>query len=111
MAALPDAPAGKTLNPLAASRNLQAAAYVRTLLAVVVGCAAGILGLTGTAGFVAYGVQHVLGSLLLLALARWRPADYFPGASVAGTLLGGIGDNVLAFVLFWTLLFALVHIY
>lgn len=101
----------KPINPIAASRNMQAAAFIRTLLAVVVGCAVGIIGLTGTAGFVVYVAQHLIASAVVLQMAKWKPAEYFPQASILGTVLGSIGDNVLAFILFWTLAYALIHIY
>ena len=101
----------KPINPVAAARNFQAAAFLRTLIAVVVGCACGIIGMTGTTGFIAYGVQHLIASVILLQMASWKPSDYFPQSTIQGTLISGIGDNVLAFVLFWTLAYALVHIY
>lgn len=107
------AAAARPINPLAAARNLQAAAFVRTLVAVVVGAACGILGLTGAAGFAAYAVQHAVVAAVLLRAVAWRPAEYFHGQSpsVAGGVLAGAGDNVLSFLLLWTLAYALVHVY
>lgn len=103
---------GKPINQLAAARNIQLAAVVRTLLAVVTGSAVGILGLKGGPGFAVYAAQHLLVSAALLQRAKWRPADVFPGEpSVAGTVAGTALEQVLTYVLCWTLAYALVHIY
>jgi len=40
-----------------------------------------------------------------------RVDKYLPKATAQSFLLGGIGGEALAFVLYWTLMYALVHIY
>ena len=101
----------RAINAIAAARNAHAAAFVRTLLAVVIGAACGVLGVTGALGFAAYIAQHLLVGAVLLQVARWRPAEYFPSATLTGFVAGSLGDNVIAFLLFWTIAYALVHIY
>lgn len=104
--------ATKPMNPVAAARNMQAAAIVKTLVAVVSGAAVGILGLKGTSGFVVYAAQHIAVSLVLLHNAKWKPSEYFPGSpSASGFVAGSALDQVLTYVLMWTLSYALVHIY
>lgn len=101
----------RPINAVAAARNAYAAAFVRTLMAVVVGAACGVLGVTGAMGFAAYAAQHLVVSAVLLQVARWRPVDFFPNASLVGFACGSLGDDVIAFLLFWTMAYALVHIY
>ncbi len=36
---------------------------------------------------------------------------YFPQSKPVDFVLGGIGDNLVTFILFWTLAYALVYIY
>ena len=96
---------------MAVFRNTESANYVRTWAVVVVATAVGILGLTGLTGIGVYLLQHVLVGVALLQAMGWRPQAYFMNASAASFLAGGLADNILLYVLFWTLGFALVHIY
>ncbi len=104
-------PLGTPVNPGTAMRNLQGAAIARTLAAVLAGIAVGVLGITGSLGWGVYSLQHAVASLALLQLARWRPADVWPQSSVFDVVVGAATEQALSFVLFWTLAFALVHIY
>ena len=104
-------PLGTPVNPATAMRNLQAAAIARTLLAVLAGVAVGVLGVTGSAGWAVYALQHAAASLLLLQLARWRPADVWPQSSAFDVVVGAASEQALSYVLFWTISFALAHIY
>jgi hypothetical protein len=106
-------PAAPAPSPLAVMANLEAANHVRTWATIAFACAAGIAGLTGGAGFALYLLQHVVVAAALLQRSGWAPGRYFPGASVLGFAATGLGDlsNILTFILFWTLSFALVHIF
>jgi len=55
--------------------------------------------------FVSYGV---LSALMLLKMS-FRTGDYFP--SIWTFILDGVFQGGLSFVLFWTLLFNIVHVY
>mmetsp|Transcript_11433 Transcript_11433/g.18612 ORF Transcript_11433/g.18612 Transcript_11433/m.18612 type:complete len:114 (-) Transcript_11433:39-380(-) len=91
--------------------NVKAVAYVRTILTIAAGFAAGVLGLTGFKGFALYLVLYVSASLLMVAKMGDPVSKYIPKTGTASFLLGGIGGEGLAFVLYWTLSYALVHIY
>lgn len=100
-------------NPIAVMSNMATADYVRTWSIVASASAAGICGATGSTGFALYAAQHVVVALALLRLMKWRPSEFVPGASVLGFAMTGLADlpNVLTYVFFWTVLFAVVHIY
>ena len=102
-----------TPSPLAVAANAAKADYVRTWSVAAAGCAAGILGLTGTSGFALYAAQHVVAVLVLLRAMRWRPADYFPGTTTLGFAATGLVDlpALLTFIFFWLIAYALVHVY
>ena len=103
----------KPVSPVAVMSNTASADYVRTWSIVAAACAAGIIGVTGSAGFGIYAAQHVIVALALLQQMKWRPSEHFPAATVGSFVLTGLADmpNVLTFILFWTLAFAVVHIY
>ncbi|KAJ1929238.1 hypothetical protein IWQ60_001348 [Tieghemiomyces parasiticus] len=83
---------------------------IQTLSCAAAGCAAGILGLAGWAGFVLYTASwSTLAALLFLLKAQSQPTRYFPSA--AGIATHGIFSGLFTFVLFWTLAFNLVHVY
>ena len=126
-------------NPAAVLRNKRSVDRVHTILAIFIGLAAGILGLTGLRGFAAFAAA------LVVVAGAWPPAHvprwsaphlvpipmcaglcgavsvllvkmggdvttYFP-TSFFGFLFGGMFDHLMSFLLFWTLSYALVHIY
>ena len=113
VAAAAAAARAKPVSPLAVFANMESTNFVRTWAIVVSACAAGITGVTGGAGFALYAVQHALVVAALLWSMRWRPADYLPGMTTLSFVTTGLADlsNALTFVLFWTVAFALVHIY
>lgn len=93
----------------AAKSNARSLGTVRTVGAICAGCAAGVLGLTGLSGFGMYFGNHALGTLLLWV---WCGGDVkahmsYPGVVIHGELTSGISS----FILFWTLLYCVCHIY
>ena len=102
----------KLVNAEAVGSNVASMYYVRSWMAIVGGGACGVLGLTGLAGLVFYVALHVLTSLALLRAMRFDVSDFVPGSpSALSFALSGMGDQALSFILFWTLAFALVHMY
>ena len=102
----------KLVNAEAVGSNMAGMHYVRSWMAIVGGAACGVLGLTGLAGLGFYVALHVLTSLALLRAMRFDVAEYVPGGvSPASFAVAGMGDQALSFILFWTLAFALVHMY
>lgn len=76
------------------------------------GFAAGILGFTGLGGILFYLILYFATSLLILfGMKTTNVSKYLPKTSLFSFLHGGIMNEALAFVLYWTLMYALVHIY
>ena len=93
--------------------NMQVLIYVRTLMTMAAGFCAGTLGLTGMSGFVFFAAAYAVTSLALLAAKTGFSGveKYVPGSSAGNQIFSGLMGNALSFVLFWTLSYALVHIY
>ena len=91
------------VSPLAVARNTELCAWARTLMSVVAGLVAGILGITGAWGFVCYLGAHVLSSLGLLTQMRLDPAEFFQGSSPLSFVTSSLLDNLLLYVVFWAL--------
>ncbi|KAI5480611.1 hypothetical protein MNV49_000307 [Pseudohyphozyma bogoriensis] len=91
--------------------NAQSLYYVKSTSSSISGAVAGVLGLTNLSGFLFYLVSSVAVGIVFAALnCKGRPAAYFANKS-REVVLGGLLDNAFSFVLFWTLFYALVHIY
>ncbi|KAM0752675.1 hypothetical protein T439DRAFT_323289 [Meredithblackwellia eburnea MCA 4105] len=92
-------------------QNTQSLSYVKSTTASLSGALAGILGLTNLNGFIFYLITSLsVGVTFALANAGGRSGRYFVGG-VREVVGGGVLDNLFGFVLFWTLFYALVHIY
>jgi len=94
------------------TRNMKAIAYIRTVSTIAGGFAAGIFGLTGLKGFLFFAVHFLLTSLAVVTMKMGgRVPIYIPKTSFQSFLSDGMVGEALAFVLYWTLMYALVHIY
>ena len=65
---------------------------------------------TGLRGLLFFVGTYVLGSFALLTRMRCNPTDY-TSESLTKFVITGAPGYALSFVLFWTLAYALVHIY
>ena len=65
---------------------------------------------TGLRGLLFFVGTYVLGSVALLTRMRCNPVDY-TSESLTKFVITGAPGYALSFVLFWTLAYALVHIY
>ena len=65
---------------------------------------------TGLRGLLFFVGTYVLGSVALLTRMRCNPTDY-TSESLTKFVIAGAPGYALSFVLFWTLAYALVHIY
>jgi hypothetical protein len=83
---------------------------VRTLLTLVGGCCAGILGCTGFNGAILYVVMYVTIQLCILAAMGFDTHKY-TAKPMHSFLIEGVADYGLSYILFWTLFYALVYIY
>jgi hypothetical protein len=82
----------------------------RSLFSAISGSAAGILGLTGLSGFYFYIITSIIMSILLWTLkANGQPTRYF--RSTRQVIWDGVPGGLLSFVLFWTLLYGIIHVY
>lgn len=83
--------------------------YCQTSMSALSGCAAGIMGMTGLYGFVFYFICSLLLSLIILVYMGQNSSRYFISKKtiVTGTLWAGIQT----YLLFWTFLFGMVHVY
>lgn len=100
------------ISPQALQKNVENIAWARGVVALAGAAACGIIGLTGIWGFVLYIVQHVLISAVLLAGMKCKPQDYLsPAPSALTFVTGGVAENLVMWLLVWTLFFALCHLY
>ncbi|ELK03717.1 ER membrane protein complex subunit 6 [Pteropus alecto] len=83
--------------------------YCRTSVSALSGATAGILGLTGLYGFIFYLLASILLSLLLILKAGRRWNKYFKSRRPLFT--GGLIGGLFTYVLFWTFLYGMVHVY
>ena len=83
--------------------------YCQTSMSALSGCAAGIIGLTGLYGFLFYFICSLFLSLVMLAYLGSNVKKYFLSKQtiITGTLWSGIQT----YLLFWTFLFGMVHVY
>lgn len=100
---------GEVYNELAIRNNCDIVEYCRTALSIVAGCTAGILGLTGFNGFGFYILASLLmtGMLLVKAGSQWR--RYF--LSRRSLWWDGLLGGIFTYILFWTFLYGMVHVY
>lgn len=110
-----------TYSPAAAQHNLALINYCRISIAALSGCTVGILGLTGKIiintlmqsagimGFMFYFLAHGFLSLLLLQKAGKSWNKYFIQRSCL--TYGGVFGELTTYILFWTFIYGMVHVY
>lgn len=83
--------------------------YCQTSMSALSGAAAGVLGLTGLNGFIFYFICSLFLSSLILVYLGSESKRFFISSKqiVTGTLWSGIQT----YLLFWTFLFGMVHVY
>jgi len=100
----------KSLYAESVQHNSKALYYIRSTTSAIAGACAGVLGLTNLYGFAFYLAAYLfVGGVIFLANCRTRSDLYF--RSTLEVFTGGAMDNALSYVLWWTLLYGLVHIY
>lgn len=88
--------------------NFAAVESCKTFVSALSGSCAGIIGLTGIAGFVFYFMSSfILWLMILFKAGKWEM--YFRQRQVL--LTNGIFDGLFTYVLFWTFLYGMVHVY
>ena len=81
----------------------------RTSVSALSGCVAGILGLTSYKGFLFYGVSMLLLSIILFGFIRHEHRKLF--SSLKHVFTNGFFNGLLTYVLFWTFLYGMIHVY
>ncbi|VDH90332.1 ER membrane protein complex subunit 6-like [Mytilus galloprovincialis] len=83
--------------------------YCRTSMSSLSGAAAGILGLTGVQGFAFYFVTAFLLSVMLMFKAGGSWNKYF--VTRRDLFISGLFGGIFTYILFWTFLYGMVHVY
>jgi len=81
----------------------------RTSVSALSGCVAGIIGLTSYKGFLFYGFSMVLLSVIIYLFIRNEHRKYF--TNLKHIFVNGFLNGLLTYVLFWTFLYGMVHVY
>ena len=81
----------------------------RTSVSALSGCVAGIIGLTSYRGFLFYGFSMFLLSLGIFVIIRKEHRKFFTGLN--HVFVNGFLNGLLTYVLFWTFLYGMVHVY
>eukprot|EP00308_Calcidiscus_leptoporus_P003929 CAMPEP_0119378804 /NCGR_PEP_ID=MMETSP1334-20130426/49966_1 /TAXON_ID=127549 /ORGANISM="Calcidiscus leptoporus, Strain RCC1130" /LENGTH=111 /DNA_ID=CAMNT_0007398127 /DNA_START=17 /DNA_END=352 /DNA_ORIENTATION=+ len=89
--------------------NTRSVNYCRVFVAIISGAAAGILGLTGLVGFLAFFLCTCALSAGLYLVTGREPRPYFKAGGDIWT--EGVKDGMMSYILFWTLFYDIVHIY
>ncbi|KAJ1438295.1 hypothetical protein B484DRAFT_444736 [Ochromonadaceae sp. CCMP2298] len=89
--------------------NLQLDKF-QTVLYIAAGIISGVLGLTGVHGLIMFVAAWVAASGAILLKMGFNLPKY-TNNNLIGLSTGGITNFVMSYVLFWTLAYALVHIY
>lgn len=91
--------------------NFLGVEYCKTFVSALSGSCAGIIGLTGLAGFSFYFLSALILWLMICYKAglndEWR--KYFTQRRIL--LTNGLFDGLFTYVLFWTFLYGMVHVY
>ncbi|CAF3314947.1 unnamed protein product [Rotaria socialis] len=81
----------------------------RTSVSALSGCVAGILGLTSYKGFIFYAFSMLFLSFLIYLYIRNEHRKCF--TSLKCIFINGFFNGLLTYVLFWTFLYGMVHVY
>ena len=99
----------KAFSQTAILSNQAVVEYCRTSMAALSGGAAGIMGLSTLYGFSFYAVSVVVLWLMILWKAGSSWKKYFQ--SRQSLLTNGFFGHMFTYVLFWTFLYGMVHVY
>ena len=96
-------------NELAVRNNSAIVEYCRISMAALSGSTAGLFGLTGLYGFCFYFLAVFGLWVMLLAKAGTQWKKYFVNRS--SLLTNGFFGGLFTYILFWTFLYGMVHVY
>jgi len=90
--------------------NTKSMSLINTFVMLIGGCCAGILGCTGLRGALLYVLLYGTLQVVVLATMGFDSMKYTLQPPLK-FIAGNAGENALSFILFWTLVYALVYIY
>lgn len=91
-------------------RNMQQIDAAHTVTYIIGGIIAGVLGLTGFEGLLILLVVAGFSAVLFTVKTKFNVKGY-TNISLFDLVKLGISSHLMSFILFWTLTYALVHIY
>lgn len=83
--------------------------YCRTSMSALAGSTAGIMGLTSLYGFIFYIIMVLILWMMIMSKAGSDYSRYF--TSPSAVLTNGFLSGLTTYVLFWTFLYGMVHVY
>ncbi|KAK4052553.1 hypothetical protein OIO90_004322 [Microbotryomycetes sp. JL221] len=83
--------------------------YVKACSACLAGSLSGTLALPSIQGFALYFLSSLLTSALFVTLKMTNKRAKFFANGTWDVVTTGLGENLLAFVLFWTFFYSVVH--
>ncbi|RNA30498.1 ER membrane complex subunit 6 [Brachionus plicatilis] len=98
-----------TLNEAAVRYNSFLLDYCQTSVSALSGSAAGIIGLTGLNGFVFYLICSIFLSIIILLYLNDSIKLYF--TSKKSIITANLWSGIQTYLLFWTFLYGMVHVY
>ncbi|XP_068227171.1 ER membrane protein complex subunit 6 [Palaemon carinicauda] len=93
----------------AVRNNMAVIEYCRTSMAALSGATAGMLGLAGLYGFLFFFIAGMVLWIMLLVKAGSRWQRYF--VSRKSLLTSGLFSGLFTYILCWTFLYGMVHVY
>ena len=96
-------------SPLAIATNHNIIEYCRTSMSALSGSTAGIIGLTSLYGFIFYFLMAIALWLIIILKVGSNWNKYF--TSRRQILTNGLFGGLTTYVLFWTFLYGMVHVY
>merc|ERR1711963_1094975 len=94
---------------LSVRQNAAILEYCRTSMSALSGATAGIMGLTSLVGFVFYFISAFILSAFLTVKAGSRWNCFFITRRVL--FINGLFGGLFTYILFWTFLYGMVHVY
>ncbi|XP_025087704.1 ER membrane protein complex subunit 6-like [Pomacea canaliculata] len=94
---------------LSLRQNAAILEYCRTSMSALAGATAGIMGLTSLLGFVFYFVSAFVLSVFLTIKAGSRWNAFFISRKIL--FISGLFGGLFTYILFWTFLYGMVHVY
>lgn len=99
----------EVLNEVAVRYNNFILDYCQTSVSALSGSAAGIIGLTGLNGFIFYFMCSLILSIIILLHLNQNVKSYF--TSEQSIITANLWSGIQTYLLFWTFLYGMVHVY